>query len=227
MKTIDEKPPLVRVPLDTDVTTASGRVVSLLDPQVSEISFFDILEALPRLCRFAGQIVRADDVLWSVAAHTMMGAELAGGELLAYWLLHDAHEAYLSDLPKPVLKAVSALVGWDVIGLLKSNLDQVIYEKAGLAWPVPEVLLRQVKEIDLAMLRLEERCLRPREAWVLSDPGLDELSLRCLKGWEDQARPLRAAFAQMGWVDAGGGVPAPYERKLLEGVRVRPEWEVR
>jgi hypothetical protein len=60
-------------------------------------------------------------------------------------LLHDASEAYLADLPKPVK------MGLPDCNLLETQVETVIAEKFDLALPTPP----EIKSADLAMLKHE------------------------------------------------------------------------
>lgn len=83
--------------------TYTGRAFWPLDPRADEVAIEDIAHALSLQCRFAGHC------LWhySVAQHSVLVARSirAKGlalELVVWGLLHDAAEAYLVDLPRPV-----------------------------------------------------------------------------------------------------------------------------
>ncbi len=62
------------------------------------ISLEDIARGLSNICRFGGQRKQ----FYSVAHHSMLVAVLAPNELRLYALLHDASEAYLGDVVKPL-----------------------------------------------------------------------------------------------------------------------------
>jgi len=88
------------------VETVSGRRVSLVEPDPESISIEDIAHHLSKLCRFAG----ASRTFYSVAEHSLrVSAEFNSytcpvmARALKVWgLLHDAHEAYLGDIIRPV-----------------------------------------------------------------------------------------------------------------------------
>lgn len=78
--------------------TNSGKVIDLLNPDPEQIDLGDICEALPKICRFNGQI----NIHYSVAEHSMFVAELVPDKLKYQAILHDATEAYICDIPTPL-----------------------------------------------------------------------------------------------------------------------------
>ncbi len=83
------------------IQTFTGLCFWPLDPRPEEIRIEDIAHALSLQCRFNGHC-RA---FYSVAQHSVLVAELVERfqpEAALAGLLHDASEAYLSDLPRPL-----------------------------------------------------------------------------------------------------------------------------
>lgn len=86
----------------------SGLVLDLDDPRPEMISADDISHALSQICRFGGHARR----FYSVAEHSVLVAdvvEAAGGDQIEQMiaLTHDAHKAYLGDIPSPLKHALS------------------------------------------------------------------------------------------------------------------------
>lgn len=83
--------------------TASGLQFWPLDPRVEEIVIDDIAHALGMACRYAGHCLQ----FYSVAEHSVLMTRwlrdngYTNDEQLTA-LLHDAPEAYLVDVPRPV-----------------------------------------------------------------------------------------------------------------------------
>jgi len=72
-----------------------------LDPDQSEIDLGDIAHALSNICRFTGHCSR----FYSVARHSLLVSYLAerhGIEFARVGLMHDATEAYLCDVARPI-----------------------------------------------------------------------------------------------------------------------------
>lgn len=119
------------------------------------IMMSDILHALSLQCRFAGHTTRH----YSIAEHTCLVATLCrdihgwgpshDGTKLA--LLHDAHEAYTVDIPRPIkrLSGLSALGGWEVLAA------DAVRRRFGVA-PLAE-LMNLVDEADNMALAIERR----------------------------------------------------------------------
>lgn len=95
-------------PVDTGnawIQTWSGKKFDLIDPKISDFDIKDIAHALSKICRFAGHTQR----FYSVAEHCVHVAEWvekqdpdADKTLVRTALLHDAAEAYMCDLPRPL-----------------------------------------------------------------------------------------------------------------------------
>lgn len=175
----------------TVLVTVSGRHVDLLDPQPGDIDLDDIAEQVAKEARFNGA---TPGVIYYVAQHLSLGAdwiiceatghhEQIGEELAplrfdaseevlltaAYYLLHDAPEAYLKDDTTPKKRALDAIAksfgnAYGVISESEAKLterfDAAIHARAGLAWPMPPEILARVKDIDARMLVTEWKQLR-------------------------------------------------------------------
>lgn len=138
--------------------TASGEKVSVLDPQEDEIKIEDIATALSKQCRYNGHC----NQFYSVAQHCVLGVDFIyqyytdlGPEkqkaLAKYFLLHDASEAYLGDMIKPV-KVVCR--GFQEI---EDKFETVIARKFNLNLS----LYKEMKWVDRFMLSWEKRDLLP------------------------------------------------------------------
>jgi uncharacterized protein len=85
------------------IGTYTGRKFYPYDPKLEDVSIEDIAHSLSLQCRFNGHCER----MYSVAQHSINCAKLLkelgyGVKHQLYVLLHDASEAYLSDVVKPV-----------------------------------------------------------------------------------------------------------------------------
>lgn len=85
------------------IETFTNKQYHFLNPSESEICIEDIAQALSMSCRYSGHVKR----FYSVAEHSCILSdkvlELTGDKRLAYdALLHDASEAYLTDIPRPI-----------------------------------------------------------------------------------------------------------------------------
>lgn len=79
--------------------TFTGRQFWPLDPRPEEVDPIDIAHALGHQCRYAGHVRR----FYSVAEHCiLMSLFMPTRELALAALLHDATEAYVVDVPRPL-----------------------------------------------------------------------------------------------------------------------------
>ena len=72
-----------------------------LDPRPEEVKIEDIAHSLSNICRFTGH----SSSFYSVAQHSVLVSQLAPNKEQALWfLLHDAPEAYISDINRTIKK---------------------------------------------------------------------------------------------------------------------------
>lgn len=143
------------------ISTYTGRVFSLDRPSPEQVDIEDIARSLSKLCRFVGHCQE----FYSVAQHSVLVSLCIEEEDLRLpALLHDAHEAYLGDVSRP-LKALAALTAWDRIA---RRVDSAIARKFGL----PHILFdhQLVKRADSRMLATEHR-----DIMLSSTPWVDQL----------------------------------------------------
>lgn len=130
---------------DNFIQLYSGKSMYFLEPKEEDIDIFDIAHTLSLLCRYGGHCRE----FYSVAQHSVHCAEQASPENKLEALLHDATEAYLVDMPRPIKQV---LPGYKDI---ERNLDIVIRKKFDL----PDVMTPEVHYIDNAVLATEKRDL--------------------------------------------------------------------
>lgn len=127
--------------------TYTGKQFWPLDPRPEEVCIEDIAHALSNQCRFAGHVQK----FYSVAQHSVLVSRAVSKEYELWGLLHDASEAYLVDLPRPVKRYVG---GYQ---LAESRLMAIICERFGLKIGMPYA----VREADERALMTEKRDLMP------------------------------------------------------------------
>lgn len=139
---------------DTDyICTYLGNRVYPLEGRIDNVHMEDIAHGLAYQCRFNGQT----SAFYSVAQHSIMVADVVSKthpELRLAALLHDASEAYLGDVVKP-LKAL--LPNYKAI---ERRIEEIIAEKFG----VPEIFSPLIKKADMVALATEKRDLMPHSA---------------------------------------------------------------
>ena len=143
---------VIDVPIEGVICTATGRYVRPLDLQPEDVAIEDVAHALSNLCRFSGHTRR----FYSVAQHSVLVSRLLDGTGHERWgLLHDASEAYLIDLPRP-LKHDSMLGPPYLAAEARARLT--IAARFDLPLPLPD----DVRDADSAMLAAERRDLMPQ-----------------------------------------------------------------
>lgn len=80
------------------IQTYTGRRFWPMDPRPDEIALEDIAHSLSMQCRYAGHCVR----FYSVAEHSVHIARHVSEANKRWALVHDAPEAFLVDVPRPV-----------------------------------------------------------------------------------------------------------------------------
>lgn len=125
------------------IQLASGRQFYVLDPRPEDIDIRDIAHSLARICRFTGH-VRG---FLSVAEHGVHVSRVCAYEDALHGLLHDASEAYIADIARP-LKRLPAFAPYLEI---EAQLQAMIFARFGLCPEMP----RSVKRADDAQLDAE------------------------------------------------------------------------
>lgn len=125
------------------IKTYSGIWFDVFNPKPKNIDIEDIAHALSNICRFNGHT----DKFYSVAQHSVFCAFLASDKNKLRALLHDASEAYICDIPRPLKHHPSMKPYLEV----EANLQTKIYTRFGITGPEPE----EIHAIDNAVLNLE------------------------------------------------------------------------
>jgi hypothetical protein len=121
--------------------TFSGRQFWPLDPRADEVFIEDIAHALSMACRYGGHC----NSFYSVAEHCVHVSHVVPPEMALVGLLHDASEAYVADVIRPIKPH---LTGYKAI---EDRVWSVIAERFG----VPVDLPPEVKLADNAVLLAE------------------------------------------------------------------------
>jgi len=165
------------------MTTYTGRNVNPLTMTAEDVDIEDIAHALSLSCRFGGHCKG----FYSVAEHSVLVSRLCrDGERLD-GLLHDATEAYISDVPTPLK------VQWPGYVQEEARLQAVMAAKFGVGAELPE----SVKIADKEMFRREALELHPHIP-VGTKAAVDapDCKIQCLSAAEAKAAFL-AEFAML------------------------------
>lgn len=110
--------------IETWIQIYSGKKFFPLDPNENDLNIEDIAHALSNQCRFAGHVRE----FYSVAQHSVLVSLDCCPENALAGLLHDASEAYLVDLPRPLKQSG----GFEFYNEAERNLMAAIERKFGL-----------------------------------------------------------------------------------------------
>ena len=136
------------------IETYTGRRFYILDPQPEQIQIEDIAHSLSLLCRFTGHV----KYFYSVGQHSLLGSHLVPPQDALWFLLHDASEAYIGDMNRPLKHATRA---GDAYVPVEANIMRAICRRFGLSEEEP----RSVRLADNAMLYAEkEQLMAPMDA---------------------------------------------------------------
>ena len=127
----------------------SGKLVDPLDLQPEDIDVTDIAYHIGAQCRFSGGVKD----FYSVGQHSVLASYIVPPEFAWDALFHDAAEAYLQDMARP-LKA-EPYFGKAYRGA-EMRVEKVIGEVLDVVFPMPP----EVKEADEILLVTEARDLK-------------------------------------------------------------------
>lgn len=130
---------------DHSMQTYTGRIIDLTRVSAEDIRLHDIAHSLSQLVRFTGHAKHP----YTVAQHSVFVSTLVAPQYALCGLMHDATEAYLGDVSRPLKSLLPEYRA------LEDRFHRVIAEKFGLPWPMP----KEVKHADNVALLTEKRDL--------------------------------------------------------------------
>lgn len=135
--------------------TYTGGKFYPLSPDPAEVDPVDIAHALSLICRYGGHVER----FYSVAEHCVLMSRHVPEEFALWALLHDATEAYVGDMIRPLKHSMPEYVD------AEDRVMEAVAIRFGLA---TSVMPDKVKDADNRII-LDERAavLRPTgEVWA-------------------------------------------------------------
>lgn len=157
----------------------SGGKFYPLDPRADEMNILDIAHSLSLQCRYAGHCLR----FYSVAEHSVLLARYVAPEHRLWALLHDASEAYLVDVPRPIK---GDLAGYREI---EARIMGVVSETFGLRGDMPAA----VHDADIRIC-VDEKAQNMAAGPMWGIDGLETLGVK-LQFWSPAE--AEAAFLDM------------------------------
>ena len=147
------------------ITTYTGKKFYPLSPNPEDVDILDIAHALSLMCRFNGHC----RVHYSVAQHSVHASLLGQTRQVCLWgLLHDAAEAYLPDVCRPVKMAFKHFKEWE------ENILNAVAARYYLPFPTEEEQ-KEIKRIDNQLVVTEGRDLLRGDIsdWTVKAKPLD------------------------------------------------------
>lgn len=129
------------------IRTFNNKEIDFHSPDPGQILIQDIAHALSHTPRFSGHTER----FYSVASHSIMVASMVPPPYQLQALLHDATEAYLTDMPTPFKRLLPDY----------QALEQRVWWAICAKFDIPIELHETVKFADRACLMKEADVLKP------------------------------------------------------------------
>lgn len=133
--------------------TYSGGQFWTFDPEKKDVHIKDIAHSLSYICRFNGHT----KFFYSVAQHSLNVCKLMKEDMLSkrlqlLGLLHDASEAYICDIPRPIKHCIPGYKE------AEEKIEKIIFQALDIALP-NKIEIAIVKKYDNAILSIEAKKL--------------------------------------------------------------------
>lgn len=146
------------------ISTYLGNKFYPQEGKIERVDIVDIAHGLAYQCRFNGQTRD----FYSVAQHSVLVADLVAPEIQLEALLHDAAEAYLGDMVKPLKVLLPDF----------SEVEDKVMKAIAKTFRLNYRHYAPIKRADLIVLATEKRDLMPHsvESWTYLH-GIDPLNM--------------------------------------------------
>jgi len=169
------------------IETYTGRFINPLKPAPDAVFIEDIAHSLSMQCRFNGHC----SGFYSVAEHSVHTAEVvqmlsdASPETAKFALLHDAAEAYLCDIPRPVKKSFPGYAAWE------QALFDVICDRFIGRLPTKKETVDMYRADDIMLVAEAESLTASKgKDWGLKEKPLDGIEILCWNPGESEEKFL-------------------------------------
>lgn len=169
--------------------TYTGRQFYPYDMRPEDFCIDDIAGALAKLCRYGGHCQK----FYSVAEHSVLVSRMVSRQNALVGLMHDATEAYLVDMPRPIK------VGFPQYKEMEGKIWKLIAQRFGL----PEVFPEEVERADGEALFHEQAAVMlpvPEGAeWGMGRPRPAVVRPELIKcwSWQDAQRFFLRRYAEL------------------------------
>lgn len=184
-------------PEEAWVPTYSGKRFYPLEPRIAAIRIEDIAHALSLTCRYAGQV----KFHYSVGHHSLLVSKMVPHEIALEALMHDASEAYLSDISRDVKMLMPEYKEWE------NRLEAAIAMRFGLHYPWHP----SIKEADTAILAREGAWLFPKDSDMWKAWGVTS------KAGHQEIYPLEPRTVELGFLRRFDELYSERHRLFTEG----------
>jgi len=169
-------------PKNPYIQTYTGRFIDLTEPKSSDIDPVDLAVALSREGRFGNHTSQPYSVLQHsllvhqlVESHTAHFHALSKASVELQALMHDAAEAYLKDIPRPIKNAMRLEEGPHPSAY--DRLETRFYRAIMDRFRLPINLHVLVKTADTHALEIERRQLMPFNPFISELPDCEMIPL--------------------------------------------------
>lgn len=139
--------------------TVTGEIIDIHNPVPSMFNIVDIASGLSKVCRFGGQCKH----FYSVAQHSVFVASMCPQPAKLEGLMHDATEAYIGDIIKPLK---------NILGDSYRNIEKRFEEAIAAAFNLSADHAEVIKYFDGQALEVEAELL------LFDNPVVWDLNMR-------------------------------------------------
>lgn len=183
------------------IQTYSGRQVWPLEA-TGEFALEDIAHALSQICRYGGH----SKSFYSVAEHSVLASKIVPPEHAKWGLFHDAAEAYIGDIVRPIKRHMyigsggvdvndagqlieAVRMNLQVLKRVENKLLTTLSTLFELDWPPP---WEEIEQADLSLLLAERKELlsAPPSPWTEVEAAAKVVDVRIEGLWPLAAKEL-------------------------------------
>lgn len=166
------------------ILLASGNTFDLVYPESSTFTIEDIAQGLSQIGRFVGQSSR----FYSVAQHSLLVSTLVPAEDALSALMHDAAEAFIGDVSRPLKRLLSDY------RMVEKRVEAAVFSRFGLPIELPA----SVKDADMLALATEQYFLMPDREGRSYAGGKTPLNIILpVMSWAEARDAFLARFAEL------------------------------